>query len=91
MNADIEEFVATATYSIPRAVTNPLTVATYTTAPEWYSALPSEVRSVKAELDDAVKKAYEKAIEDAASGGSGFGVGSAVVVVVAVAGAMLLL
>jgi hypothetical protein len=44
MDAQIQSFVSTATqFEIPPEVTDPSKIATFTTIPEWYSALPKEV------------------------------------------------
>lgn len=45
MQQELQSFAATATYSIPAAVTALTGLETFTTVPEWYSALPSDVKS----------------------------------------------
>ncbi|KAJ4991826.1 hypothetical protein SVAN01_02676 [Stagonosporopsis vannaccii] len=45
MQQELASFAATATYSIPAAVTALTGLETFTTVPEWYSALPSDVKS----------------------------------------------
>ena len=45
MNSALRSFVATASYDIPAKVTELGSIETYTTIPEWYSALPSDVKS----------------------------------------------
>jgi hypothetical protein len=45
MNSALRSFAATASYSIPAKVTEIGSFETYTTVPEWYSALPSDVKS----------------------------------------------
>jgi hypothetical protein len=42
---ELASFAATATYSIPSDVTALANIATFTTVPAWYSALPSDVKS----------------------------------------------
>ncbi|KAJ4373143.1 hypothetical protein N0V83_003434 [Neocucurbitaria cava] len=41
----LESFVKTASYSIPSDVTDIGALETFTTVPDWYSALPSDVKS----------------------------------------------
>ncbi|KAL6705641.1 hypothetical protein ACN47E_006588 [Coniothyrium glycines] len=43
--AVLGSFVATATYSIPPGVTQLTAIETYTTVPDWYTALPSDIKS----------------------------------------------
>lgn len=45
MNAALRSFASTATYNIPAKVTEVGSLETFTTVPEWYSALPSDVKS----------------------------------------------
>jgi len=40
----LNEFVATATYSIPSRIAFPNEQVTFTTEPEWWSEVPSDVR-----------------------------------------------
>ncbi|KAF2864912.1 hypothetical protein BDV95DRAFT_600110 [Massariosphaeria phaeospora] len=61
--ADLREFVATATYSIPDAVTDPAAFIAFTTPPEWYTALPSNIRK----YDEEQVSLYASIL----SGGSG--------------------
>lgn len=42
---ELASFAATATYSIPAGVTALTGLETFTTVPQWYSALPSDVKS----------------------------------------------
>lgn len=42
---ELASFAATASYSIPSEVTALTDIATFTTVPDWYSALPSDVKS----------------------------------------------
>ena len=83
---EVEEFVRTATYSIPPAVTDfasdlydPVSETVYTTVPEWYSALPTAVRQFKDEEARAIVSAF-----DAVNGGvtAGFDMGTTIAFVV---------
>ena len=42
---ELASFAATASYSIPSGVTALTGLETFTTVPDWYSALPSDVKS----------------------------------------------
>ncbi len=42
---ELESFIATATYSIPSGITELGSFQTFTEVPQWYSALPSAVKS----------------------------------------------
>lgn len=48
--SELENFVATATYDIPPVVTDKYSAKYYTTVPEWYSALPSDVKTFNDEV-----------------------------------------
>lgn len=45
IQSELVSFAATASYSIPAAVTALTGLETFTTVPEWYNALPSDVKS----------------------------------------------
>ncbi|KAJ8116131.1 hypothetical protein OPT61_g2380 [Boeremia exigua] len=64
VQAELASFAATATYSIPSGVTALAGIETFTTVPEWYSALPSDVKSYY----DRNNKVVESILSRAAGG-----------------------
>jgi hypothetical protein len=58
------EFVETATYYIPAAVTDTMDFQLYTTVPEWYSALPSDIRKQKEQQASALVSAVQAEASD---------------------------
>lgn len=88
----MDEFVATATYDIPPAVTNQFTETTYTTEPVWWTAVPTDVREVYDQIGTAVASIYSEmysgaAPTEAARAKAGLGAGLAMA---AAAGAVFL-
>ncbi|OAL44314.1 hypothetical protein IQ07DRAFT_248022 [Pyrenochaeta sp. DS3sAY3a] len=68
----LASFVATATYSIPSEVTQLGALETFTTVPEWYSALPSDVKSYYDANNARVQSLINEAVNGAnATSGSG--------------------
>ncbi|KAF2011027.1 hypothetical protein BU24DRAFT_496168 [Aaosphaeria arxii CBS 175.79] len=78
-NTPLQEFVATATYDIPAVVTATETdqVTVYRYAPEWYAALPTEVKEANEELSqvyvDAIKDSMQSGGRRSRSLGTGMG------------------
>lgn len=71
---ELASFVATASYSIPSAVTALAGYETFTTVPEWYSALPSDVKSYYDKNNKVVESVLFQAVgvnQTAAASGSG--------------------
>jgi hypothetical protein len=64
MNAALRSFAATASYDIPAKVTEIGSFETFTTVPEWYSALPSDIKS----YHDKNNKMVESVLLAAAGG-----------------------
>ncbi|KAF2660114.1 hypothetical protein K491DRAFT_712140 [Lophiostoma macrostomum CBS 122681] len=64
VQSELVEFAQTATYSVPAGVTDTLEFELYTTAPEWYSALPSDVRKQKEEQASALVSAVKAEVSD---------------------------
>ena len=63
IQSELKDFVATATnYSIPAAVTEPRTTTTIIGKPDWYDALPSDVRSFKEQEWDYIKSIASEVI-----------------------------
>jgi hypothetical protein len=63
---EMDEFVATATYDIPAIVTAQFQETTYTTEPEWWTAVPSDVREVYDQIATAGVSILSEVYSDAA-------------------------
>lgn len=66
----LANFVATATYDIPKEVTQLSALETYTTIPSWYSALPSDVKSYYDQNNARVQSLVNEAILGTSAAGS---------------------
>lgn len=62
----MNDFVATATYDIPPIVTDLFAETTYTTEPEWWSAVPTDVREVYDQIATAGVSILSEMYADAA-------------------------
>ncbi|KAJ4325286.1 hypothetical protein N0V94_000810 [Neodidymelliopsis sp. IMI 364377] len=68
---ELASFAATATYSIPSDVTALANIATFTTIPAWYSALPSDVKSYYDKENAIVESILYQAVGVNQTSGSG--------------------
>lgn len=65
MESAIQEFAATATYSIPDAVTDPSQVRIYNSVPSWFTALPTAVQKAKIDESDELLGGVAELIKEA--------------------------
>ena len=69
----LASFVATASYSIPSEVTALGALETFTTVPDWYSALPSDVKSYYDANNARVQSLVNEAVNGANATTTGAG------------------
>jgi hypothetical protein len=67
---DVEDFVATATVSIPEIVTATDVTTTITAVPEWYTAMPEEFRKVEESLGTVIASISSEVVAQACETGS---------------------